>query len=143
MQRSGVKTLIYCIIIALILYVLYHFHISSYLLSQSYYETLNSYHFLRSYRYYESFWFYLFKITYKSPNKPYKGMYSLIKFDLASPSIDHSIKFSDSLWYARGINIKVLLYICVSTFLRVIHLNIYTISTIGNVFKFIPVMMIA
>ena len=38
-----------------------------------------------------------FKITYKSRNKPYKGMYNLINFDLASPSIDHSIKFSDSL----------------------------------------------
>ena len=38
-----------------------------------------------------------FKILYKTPNKPYKGMYNLINFDLASPSIDHSIKFSDSL----------------------------------------------
>ena len=51
-----------------------------------------------------------------------------------NPSIDPFIIFSDSLWYARGINIEVLLYICVSTFLRVIHLNIYTISTIRDIF---------
>ena len=37
------------------------------------------------------------KIIYNSRNKPYKGMQSYEKFDLASPSIDHSIKFSDSL----------------------------------------------
>jgi len=129
--------LIYCIILAVycMFYItLRSFPLQSYIRSRSYYETLNSLYILRSYRYFVSFWFYLFKITYKSPNKPYKGMYSLIKFDLASPSIDHSIKFSDSLWYAREVNIEVLLYICVSTFLRVIHLNIYTISTIGNVF---------
>ena len=58
-----------------ILYVLYHFTLQSYIRSQSYFATLNSYNILRSYRYYESFYFYLFKITYKSPNKPYKGMY--------------------------------------------------------------------
>ena len=83
-----------------------------------------------------------FKNIYKSPNKPNRVMYKSYNFDLASPSIDHSIKFSDSLWYARENKIEVLLNICVSTFLRVIHLNIYTISTIGNVFKFIPIMMI-
>ena len=38
-----------------------------------------------------------FKNTYKSPNKPNRVMYKTYKFDLASPSIDHSIKFSDSL----------------------------------------------
>ena len=58
-----------------------------------------------------------FKILYKTPNKPYKGMYKFLNFDLASPSIDHSIKFSDSLWYARENKIEVLLYICVSTLL--------------------------
>ena len=84
-----------------------------------------------------------FKNIYNSSNNHNRVMYKSYKFDLASPSIDHSIKFSDSLWYAREVNIEVLLYICVSTFLRVIHLNIYTISTIGNVFQFIPVMMIA
>ena len=83
-----------------------------------------------------------FKILYKTPNKPYKGMYNLIKFDLASPSIDHSIKFRDSLLSAKGISIEVLLYVCVSTFLRVIHLNVYIISTILDVFKFIPLIMI-
>ena len=75
-----------------------------------------------------------FKILYKTPNKPYKGMYNLIKFDLASPSIDHSIKFSDSLRYAKRVSIEVLLNVCVSTFLWVIHLNVYTISTILDVF---------
>ena len=75
-----------------------------------------------------------FKNIYNSSNNHNRVMYKSYKFDLASPSIDHSIKFSDSLWYAREVNIEVLLYICVSTFLRVIHLNIYTISTIGNVF---------
>ena len=75
-----------------------------------------------------------FKVLYKTPNKPYKGMYNLIKFDLASPSIDHSIKFSDSLCSPKGISIEILLNICVSTFLRVIHLNVYIISTIRNIF---------
>ena len=75
-----------------------------------------------------------FKILYKTPNKPYKGMYKFLNFDLASPSIDHSIKFSDSLWYARVNKIEVLLYICVSTFLWVIHLNVYTISTVFDIF---------
>ena len=74
-----------------------------------------------------------FKVLYKTPNKPYKGMYKFLNFDLASPSIDHSIKFSDSLWYAKGISIEVLLYICVSTFLWVIHLNVYIISTIRDI----------
>ena len=58
-----------------------------------------------------------FKVLYKTPNKPYKGMYKFLNFDLASPSIDHSIKFSDYLWYARENKIDVLLYICVSTLL--------------------------
>ena len=84
-----------------------------------------------------------FKNIYNSSNNHNRVMYKSYNFDLASPSIDHSIKFRGSLRYASGISIEVLLYICVSTFLRVIHLNIYTISTIGNVFKFIPVMMIA
>ena len=91
--------------------------------------------------------FHPFKNIYNSSNNHNRVMYK--SYDLGvkkirlNPSIDHSIKFSDSLWYAREVNIEVLLYICVSTFLRVIHLNIYTISTIGNVFKFIPIMMIA
>ena len=83
-----------------------------------------------------------FKILYNSPNNHNRVMYKSYNFDLASPSIDHSIKFRDSLWYAREIDIEVLLYICVSTLLRVIHLNIYTISTICNVFKFMPLIMI-
>ena len=87
--------------------------------------------------------FHPFKNIYKSPNKPNRVMYKSYNFDLASPSIDHSIKFRGSLRYASGISIEVLLYICVSTFLRVIHLNIYTISTIRDVFKFVPLKMIA
>ena len=74
-----------------------------------------------------------FKVLYKTPNKPYKGMYKFLKFDLASPSIDHSIKFSDSLCSVKGISIEVLLNVCVSTFLRVIHLNVYTISTVFDI----------
>ena len=58
-----------------------------------------------------------FKFTYKSRNKPYKGMYKSYNFDLASPSIDHSIKFSDSLRYAKRVSIEVLLNVCVSTLL--------------------------
>ena len=38
-----------------------------------------------------------FKNTYKFPNNHNRVMYKSYKFDLASPSIDHSIKFSDSL----------------------------------------------
>ena len=84
-----------------------------------------------------------FKNIYNSSNNHNRVMYKFLNFDLASPSIDHSIKFSDSLWYARENKIEVLLNICVSTFLRVIHLNVYTISTIGNVFKFIPIMTVS
>ena len=84
-----VKTICFCIILALILYVLYHFHISSYPLSQSHYDTLNSYnillketttHTLTSLIFATfpqlTFLFLLhpFKILYKFPNKPYKGM---------------------------------------------------------------------
>ena len=136
--------------------VLYHLNYNAYPRSPSHFATLNNpiilrlfkgvctFHIYNLYPYicytsttYISFSSPLrthpFKILYKSPNKPYKGMYNLIKFNLASPSIDHSIKFRDSLWYASGINIEVLLYICVSTFLRVIHLNVYTISTICDI----------
>ena len=118
MQRSGVKTLIYCIIIALILYVLYHFHISSYPLSHSHFATLNSYNILRSYRYYESFWFYLFKITYKSPNKPYKGMYDSQKLCVLWGK-KNPLEPLDRPPYkiqriARGINYE---YYCISAYL--------------------------
>ena len=132
--------------------VSYHFPLQSYYLSPSYFETLNNpiilrlfkgvctFHNYTSYPYicyisttYISFSPHPFKVLYKTPNKPYKGMYNLIKFNLASPSIDHSIKFRDSLWYASGINIEVLLNICVSTFLWVIHLNVYTISTVFDI----------
>ena len=84
-----------------------------------------------------------FKILYNFQNNHNRVMYKSYDFDLASPSIDHSIKFRGSLRYASGISIEVLLNICVSTFLRVIHLNIYTISTIRDVFKFVPLKMIA
>ena len=144
-----------CNYIVIVTY-LYQFHISSYPLSQSHYDTLNSYNISHStwgvytFRIYNSFPYicdisttYIsfsstlrcnpFKILYKTPNKPYKGMYKFLNFDLASPSIDHSIKFSDSLWYARENKIEVLLYICVSTLLWVIHLNVYTISTVFDI----------
>ena len=38
-----------------------------------------------------------FKNTYNSSNNHNRVMYKSYNFDLASPSIDHSIKFSDSL----------------------------------------------
>ena len=119
---------------------LYHFPLLSYYQSLSYSETLNNPIILRLFKgvctpciyilcpyicyistTYISFssppYDHPFKIIYKSPNTPYKGMYKFLNFDLASPSIDHSIKFSDSLWYARENKIEVLLYICVSTLL--------------------------
>ena len=100
--------------------------------------------YLRHFHFLHFFFFFIpSKNIYNSSNNHNRVMYKSYNFDLASPSIDHSIKFSDSLWYARENKIEVLLNICVSTFLRVIHLNIYTISTIGNVFQFIPVMMVA
>ena len=74
-----------------------------------------------------------FKILYNFQNNHNRVMYKSYNFDLASPSIDHSINFSDSLCSPKGISIEVLLNICVSTFLRVIHLNIYTISTIRDI----------
>ena len=46
---------------------------------------------------------------YKNKNFDYLGFiswYKSYKFDLASPSIDHSIKFRDSLRYASGISIE-------------------------------------
>ena len=84
-----------------------------------------------------------FKILYNFQNNHNRVMYKFLNFDLASPSIDHSINFSDSLWYARGNKIEFLLNVCVSTFLRVIHLNVYIISTILDVFKFFPLKVIA
>ena len=136
--------------------VSYHFLSTLSFLSWSYFETLNNpiilrlfksvctFHIYNScpYTYYISTTYISFsstlrcnpfKILYKTPNKPYKGMYKFLNFDLASPSIDHSIKFSDSLCSPKGISIEVLLNICVSTFLRVIHLNVYTISTICDI----------
>ena len=100
--------------------------------------------YLRHFHFLHFFFFFIpSKNIYNSSNNHNRVMYKSYKFDLASPSIDHSIKFSDSLWYAKGISIEVLLNICVSTFLRVIHLNIYIISTICNVFQFVPIEMIA
>ena len=100
--------------------------------------------YLRHFHFLHFFFFFIpSKNIYNSSNNHNRVMYKSYNFDLASPSIDHSIKFRDSLCSPKGINIEVLLNICVSTFLRVIHLNIYTISTIGNVFQFIPVMMVA
>ena len=58
-----------------------------------------------------------FKNIYNSSNNHNRVMYKSYDFDLASPSIDHSINFSDSLCYPKGISIEVLLNICVSTFL--------------------------
>ena len=58
-----------------------------------------------------------FKILYNFQNNHNRVMYKFLNFDLASPSIDHSINFSDSLWYARGNKIEFLLNVCVSTFL--------------------------
>ena len=136
--------------------VLYHLNYNAYPLSPSYFETLNNPIILHStwgvctfhnynlcpYTYYISTTYisfslplrtHPFKILYNFPNKPYKGMYNLIKFDLASPSIDHSIKFRDSLCSPKGISIEVLLNVCVSTFLRVIHLNVYIISTVFDI----------
>ena len=135
---------------------LYHFPLLSYYQSLSYSETLNNPIILRLFKgvctpYIYNLYPYIcyisttyisfslplmnipLKIIYKFPNKPYKGMYKFLNFDLASPSIDHSIKFSDSLWYARENKIEVLLNVCVSTFLWVIHLNVYTISTIFDI----------
>ena len=74
------------------------------------------------------------KNIYNSSNNHNRVMYKSYNFDLASPSIDHSIKFRDSLCSPKGISIEVLLNICVSTFLWVIHLNVYIISTIRDVF---------
>ena len=73
------------------------------------------------------------KNIYNSSNNHNRVMYKSYNFDLASPSIDHSIKFRDSLCSPKGISIEVLLNICVSTFLWVIHLNVYTISTIRDI----------
>ena len=121
----------------IIISVSYHLSLGSYPLSQSHYDTLNSCNISHStwgvytFRIYNSFPYicdtsttYIsffstlrcnpFKILYKPPNKPYKGMYKFLNFDLASPSIDHSIKFSDSLWYAKGVNIE---YYCISAYL--------------------------
>ena len=98
----------------------YHLSLGSYPLSQSHYDTLNSYNILHSFKSvctfriynlfpyicdtsttYISFFSPLdvhpFKIIYKFQNNHNKVMYNIQKFDLASPSIDHSIKFSDSL----------------------------------------------
>ena len=49
-------------------------------------------------------------------------MYKSYKFDLASPSIDHSIKFSDSLWYAREVNIEFFLGL-------IVYLRIYLLAS--------------
>ena len=136
--------------------VLYHLNYNAYPLSLSYFETLNNPIILHStwgvctfhnynlypYTYYISTTYISSssplmnipsKNIYNSSNNHNRVMYKSYNFDLASPSIDHSIKISCSLWYARGISIEVLLNICVSTFLRVIHLNVYIISTIRDI----------
>ena len=100
-QIIGVKTLLFCIILALILYVLYHttLHFISVLI-----HSLNlilrhliliTFYALTGTLYPSAF--HPFKNTYKFPNNHNRVMYKSYKFDLASPSIDHSIKFSDSL----------------------------------------------
>ena len=61
--------------------------------------------------------FHPFKNIYNSSNNHNRVMYKSYNFDLASPSIDHSIKFRDSLCSPKGISIEVLLNVCVSTFL--------------------------
>ena len=136
--------------------VSYHFPLQSYYLSLSHFASHNNPIILHStwgvytfhiynlfpYTYYISTTYisffsppydHPFKNIYNSSNNHNRVMYKSYNFDLASPSIDHSIKFRDSLWYASGINIEVLLNVCVSTFLRVIHLNVYTISTVFNI----------
>ena len=136
--------------------VSYHFPLQSYYLSLSHFASHNNpiilhstwgvctFHIYNSYpyTYYISTTYISFSLPLMSiPSKistslrtnHNKVMYKSYNFDLASPSIDHSIKFSDSLRYAKRVSIEVLLYICVSTFLRVIHLNVYTISTICDI----------
>ena len=124
----------------IIISVSYHFPLQSYYLSPSYFETLNNPIILRlfkgvctfhnynlyPYTYYISTTYISSssplmnipsKNIYNSSNNHNRVMYKSYNFDLASPSIDHSIKFRDSLRYASGISIEVLLNVCVSTFL--------------------------
>ena len=119
---------------------LYHFPLLSYYQSLSYSDTLNNPIILHStwgvytfhiynlfpYTYYISTTYISFssplmsipsKNIYNSSNNHNRVMYKSYDFDLASPSIDHSINFSDSLYSPKGISIEVLLNICVSTFL--------------------------
>ena len=119
---------------------LYHFPLLSYYQSLSQLATLNNPIILRlfkgvctpyiyilyPYTYYISTTYISFSLPlmnipskniYNSSNNHNRVMYKSYNFDLASPSIDHSIKFRDSLCSPKGISIEVLLNICVSTFL--------------------------
>ena len=117
-QIIGVKTLIYCIILAV--YCMFYITL---LYSLIYALSLTMRHLILITFYaltgvlYPS-QFYLFKITYKSPNKPYKGMYDSQKLCVLWGK-KNPLEPLDRPPYkiqriARGINYE---YYCISAYL--------------------------
>jgi len=120
-QIIGVKTLIYCIILAV--YCMFYI---TFLYKLIYALDLTMRHLILSTFYaltgtlYPSGFISLKLLTSLRTN--HTKVCSLMKNSVSygvkkirlNPSIDHSIKFSDSLWYARGIDYE---YYCISAYL--------------------------
>ena len=112
-------------------------------------EKQDSYHFILSQTLWY-LWFFISLHTYLM-NKTYQNLLYILtlysycsytKIIALNPSIDHHRKFRTLTVTVKGNKIKFLLYICVSSLLWMIHLNITIISTIIQVFNFMPTMLI-